>query len=230
MALIPARGGSKGIPRKNIMSVAGKPLIAWSIDAAKTVRELGRVIVSTDDEEIAGVARDAGAETPFMRPSDLAADDTPDFPVFLHAIEWLRDNEGYLPEIVVWLRPTSPLRTADDIRAALEILQLTGADAVRSVSLTEHHPYWMKTLDKDGRLSPLITGHGEESHPRRQMLPPAYHLNGLVDVIRVSSALKHGALFTGDVRGYVSPASRSHELDSPSDLPALLSALSLTPQ
>ncbi len=208
------------------MSIAGKPLIAWSIDAAKATKLFDRIIVSTDDEEIARVARDAGADIPFLRPAELAADDTPDFPVFLHAIEWLRDNEGYQPEMVAWLRPTSPLRTSDDIRAAVEILQSTGADAVRSVSLTEHHPYWMKTLDADGRLSPLIPGHGEASHPRRQMLPPVYHLNGMIDVARVSSALKNGALFAGDVRGYVSPIDRSHELDSPSDIPVLLSALS----
>src|SRR5207237_942740 len=125
------------------------------------------------------VAKKEGAEVPFMRPSELAADDTPDFPVFTHAIEWLQKNEGWTPEIVIWLRPTSPLRASSDITQALELLTSTGADAVRSVTLTENHPYWMKLLDKQQRLTPLMPGFDEHSHPRRQTFPPVYHLNGL---------------------------------------------------
>ncbi len=110
LALIPARGGSKGIPRKNIRSFAGYPLIAWSIAAAKQSELVTRVIVSTDDEEIAAVARECGAETPFLRPAEFAQDNTTDLPVFEHALQWLEENEGYQPEIVVQLRPTSPIR------------------------------------------------------------------------------------------------------------------------
>jgi CMP-N-acetylneuraminic acid synthetase len=110
LALIPARGGSKGIPRKNIKSFAGYPLIAWSIAAAKQSSLVTRVIVSTDDEEIAAVAREWGAETPFLRPDELAQDKTTDLPVFEHALKWLEDVEGYRPDIVVQLRPTSPFR------------------------------------------------------------------------------------------------------------------------
>src|SRR5919201_6543515 len=108
LALIPARGGSKGIPRKNILNFAGYPLIAWSIAAAKQASCITRVIVSTDDEEIASVARKYGAETPFLRPSEFAQDNTTDLPVFQHALQWLDEHEGYQPEIVIQLRPTSP--------------------------------------------------------------------------------------------------------------------------
>ena len=110
LALIPARGGSKGIPRKNIRNFAGYPLIAWSIAAAKQSELVTRIIVSTDDEEIAAVAREYGAETPFLRPAEFAQDNTTDLPVFEHALQWLEENEDYQPEIVIQLRPTSPIR------------------------------------------------------------------------------------------------------------------------
>ena len=110
LALIPARGGSKGIPRKNLMPLAGRPLIAYSIEQATSARHITRVIVSTDDEEIARVARDHGAEVPFMRPPEFALDLSPDIDVFRHALTWLRDNESYVPELVVHLRPTGPVR------------------------------------------------------------------------------------------------------------------------
>ena len=225
LALIPARGGSKGVPRKNILPIGGRPLIAWTIDAARASGVCSRIIVSTDDEEIAAIARSGGAEVPFLRPADIARDDTPDYPVFAHAVEWLEKNEQWKPEIVLWLRPTSPLRTAEDIQNALELLTTTGADAVRSVSAVDQHPYWMKTVDEQGRIAPLIPGCDEHSFPRRQLCPPVEMLSGLVDVIRVSSALKNGVLFTGDVRGYRAPAERSRELDSFSDLEPLAHAL-----
>ena len=122
LALIPARGGSKGIPRKNIRSFAGYPLIAWSIAAAQQASSVTRTIVSTDDEEIASVAREYGAETPFLRPSALAQDNTTDLPVFEHALQWLEANENYQPEIVVQLRPTSPIRPKDCVDSAIKIL------------------------------------------------------------------------------------------------------------
>src|SRR5512134_3581554 len=122
LALIPARGGSKGIPRKNIRNFAGSPLIAWSIAAGLQANSVSRVIVSTDDEEIASVAREYGAEAPFMRPSDLAQDRTTDLPVFEHALKWLEDIEGYKPDIVIQLRPTSPLRPKDCVDSAVRTL------------------------------------------------------------------------------------------------------------
>src|SRR6185503_17134341 len=134
LALVPARGGSKGIPRKNIRNFAGYPLIAWSIAAAKQASGVTRVIVSTDDEEIASVAREYGAETPFLRPSELAQDQTTDLPVFEHALDWLEKNEGYQPEIVIQLRPTSPIRPNDCVNSAVKILlEHEDADCVRGV-------------------------------------------------------------------------------------------------
>src|SRR5512139_3426113 len=132
LALIPARGGSKGIPRKNIRSFAGYPLIAWSIAAAKQSSCVTRIIVSTDDEEIASVAREYGAEAPFLRPAELAQDNTTDLPVFEHALQWLADNEGYKPDVLVQLRPTSPIRPKDCVDNAVRILmEHADADCVR---------------------------------------------------------------------------------------------------
>src|SRR5512134_4019719 len=142
LALIPARGGSKGIPRKNIRSFAGYPLIAWSIAAAKQAACVTRIIVSTDDAEIAAVAREYGAETPFLRPAELAQDQTTDLPVFEHVIEWLEANEGYQPDIVIQLRPTSPIRPKDCIDHAVKILmEHTEADCVRGVVTAGQNPY-----------------------------------------------------------------------------------------
>ncbi len=216
LAVIPARGGSKGIPRKNIRLLAGKPLINYTIEAALQSQYRLRVIVSTDDEEIANVARTAGAEVPFLRPAELARDDTPDLPVCQHALHWLMMHENYCPEVVVWLRPTSPLRTVQDIDAAVRLLVETGADCVRSVCLAEHHPYWMKRLEGN-RLLPFVEGVDESKYYRRQELPPAYRLNGAVDVTWCKRIVENGKLFGGDMRGYVMPVERSVDLDSELD-------------
>ncbi|MDD5469139.1 MAG: acylneuraminate cytidylyltransferase family protein, partial [Anaerolineales bacterium] len=132
LALIPARGGSKSIPRKNIRSFAGFPLIAYSIAAAQAAETVTRVVVSTDDEEIAGIARQYGAETPFLRPAEISQDGTPDLPVFQHALQWLAEQEGYQTEIVVQLRPTSPLRRVVHIDVAVQsLVERPEADSVR---------------------------------------------------------------------------------------------------
>ncbi|HJS20636.1 MAG TPA: acylneuraminate cytidylyltransferase family protein, partial [Anaerolineales bacterium] len=144
LALIPARGGSKGIPRKNIRSFAGYPLIAWSIAAARQSARVTRVIVSTDDDEITSVARECGAETPFLRPVELAQDQTTDLPVFEHALQWLEENENYLPEIVVQLRPTSPIRPQGMLDNAIRILlEHDDADCVRGVVPAGQNPFKM---------------------------------------------------------------------------------------
>jgi len=206
LGLIPARGGSKSVPRKNVRELAGKPLIAWTVEAA-LASALDRVVVSTDDEEIAEVARAAGAEVPFLRPVELARDDTTDLPVYRHALAAL----GSEPVAVAWLRPTAPLRAVADIDAAVELLLETGADAVRSVCRAEHSPYWMGRLD-DGRFVPLL----DAIPDRRQLLPDVYRLNGAVDVARCSSV--RDVLFGGDVRAYVMPLERSADIDSELDL------------
>lgn len=216
LAIIPARGGSKGVPRKNIRVLAGKPLIAWTIEMALVCSIVDRVIVSTDDIEIANVAREYGAKVPFIRPARLAQDTSPDLPVCQYALNWLADNEDYFPDIVVWLRPTAPLRIVQDVETATQLLIETGADSVRSVSLVEHHPYWMKRLNDD-RLMPFVNGIDENKYYRRQLLPPVYRLNGAVDVAWRKTVMEKGFLYGGDMRGYVMPAERSIDLDSELD-------------
>src|SRR5512137_1014732 len=141
LAIIPARGGSKGIPRKNIRNFSGYPLIAWSIAAAKQSESVTRVIVSTDDEEIAAVAREWGAETPFLRPAEFAQDKTTDLPVFEHAMKFLEEIEGYHPDIVIQLRPTSPIRPQGMVDSAIRILlNHPDADCVRGVVPAGQNP------------------------------------------------------------------------------------------
>ena len=206
LGLIPARGGSKGIPRKNLRELAGKPLLAWTVEAALACPLLDRVLVSTDDDEIAAAARACGAEVPFARPAQLANDDTPDLPVYRHALETLGDEF----DVVAWLRPTAPLRTAEDIAAAVRLLEETGADCVRSVCEAEHSPYWMGRVE-EGRLVPLL----DDLPPQRQLLPPVYRLNGAVDAVRCAAVGEE--LFDGDVRAYVMPPERSVDLDTELD-------------
>src|SRR5689334_22636780 len=150
LALIPARGGSKGIPRKNIRLFSGSPLIAWSIAAARQSESVTRVIVSTDDEEIAAVARAWGAETPFLRPAEFSQDKTTDLPVFEHALKWLAENENYDPDVVIQLRPTSPIRPKTMVDEAVRILlEHADADSVRGVVPAGQNPHKMWILSPD---------------------------------------------------------------------------------
>ena len=202
LALIPARGGSKGIPRKNIRSFAGYPLIAWSIAAAKQSELVTRVIVSTDDEEIAAVAREWGAETPFLRPAEFAQDKTTDLPVFEHALKWLEDVEGYRPDIVVQLRPTSPVRPHKMVDDAIRILlEHPDADCVRGVVPAGQNPFKMWRFHGEGKpLNPLLTvdGIAEPYNAPRQILPPVYWQTGHIDAIRTATIAQKASL-TGDV-------------------------------
>jgi YrbI family 3-deoxy-D-manno-octulosonate 8-phosphate phosphatase len=202
LALIPARSGSKGIPRKNIRNFAGYPLIAWSIAAAKQAACVIRIIVSTDDEEIASVAREYGAETPFLRPAEFAQDQTTDLPVFEHALQWLEEHEGYQPEIVIQLRPTSPIRPKDCVDGAVKILmQHEDADCVRGVVPAGQNPHKMwRFAGEDQPMMPLLEVDGitEPYNAPRQILPPVYWQTGHIDVIRVSTIKQKNSL-TGDV-------------------------------
>jgi YrbI family 3-deoxy-D-manno-octulosonate 8-phosphate phosphatase len=202
LALIPARGGSKGIPRKNIRSFAGYPLIAWSIAAAQQALCVTRLVVSTDDEDIASIAREYGAETPFLRPSELAQDQTTDLPVFEHALEWLAEQEDYQPEIVIQLRPTSPLRPRDCVDRAVEILTAhPDADCVRGVVPAGQNPHKMWRFAGEGQpMNPLleVEGIAEPYNAPRQILPPVYWQTGHIDAIRVSTIGQKKSL-TGDV-------------------------------
>lgn len=202
LALIPARGGSKGIPRKNIRNFAGYPLIAWSIAAAKQSKLVTRVIVSTDDEEIAAVAREYGAEAPFLRPAEISQDKTTDLPVFEHALKWLEDVEGYRPDMVVQLRPTSPIRPRTLVDDALRILlEHKEADCVRGVVPAEQNPYKMWRFNgNDKPVTPLlkVDGISEPYNAPRQVLPPVYWQTGHIDAMRISTITQKKSL-TGDV-------------------------------
>jgi len=217
LGIIPARGGSKRIPKKNIRILAGKPLIAWTLEVARECGEMDRIIVSTDDAEIADISRKYGAEIPFSRPAEAAQDDTPDYVVYRHAVSWLKENDDFAPDIVVWLRPTSPLRNAEDIHNAIGIFKDRGADCVRSVCEVEQHPYWMKTI-QNGYLVPLMDGCDEKEYYQRQTLPPVYRLNGAVDVFSNVAVEKNGDLYGGKIHGYVMPVERSIDIDSEIDL------------
>lgn len=227
LALIPARGGSKGIPRKNLLPIAGKPLIAYSILQALASRHITRVIVSTDDDEIAGAAREWGAEVPFLRPREFAGDLSPDLDVFRHALEWLEAREGYRPELVVHLRPPGPLRDVALIDRAIETLAGDPqADALRSVSRAWQTPYKMWEIDAAGYLQPLLRLPGVadcQSLPRQQ-LPQVYWQNGYVDVLRPRAVLQHNSMWGSRAIPF-SVDEPLLELDYPEDIPALEAAL-----
>lgn len=188
LAIIPARGGSKSIPRKNIRNFAGFPLIAWSIAAAKQSKAVTRVIVSTDDEEIARVARKFGAQTPFLRPKKYAIDNSPDLPVFVHALKWLKDHERYEPDVVVQLRPTSPIRPKDLVdRAVAMLLKHPEADSVRGVVAAGQNPYKMwRVKDEKSPMKNLldVRGIAEPYNAPRQELPRVFWQTGHIDAIR----------------------------------------------
>jgi len=201
LALIPARGGSKGIPRKNLRDFAGAPLIAYSIAAAKQAERVTRVIVSTDDPEIADVARAWGAEVPFMRPAQFAQDDSTDLPVFEHALEWLEQNENYMPDIVIQLRPTSPVRPIGLLDQAVELLlEHPEVDCVRGVVPSVQNPFKMWQIDSEGRLTQLleVAGLCEPYNAPRQALPQTYWQTGHIDAIRSNTILAKHSL-TGDI-------------------------------
>ncbi|MEI8001231.1 MAG: acylneuraminate cytidylyltransferase family protein [Actinomycetes bacterium] len=219
LALIPARGGSKGIPRKNVVEIAGKPLIAWSIQQALDAASITRVIVSTDDDEIADVALQWGAEVPFRRPAEFAGDLSPDLDVMRHALAHLAREEDYAPEMVVHLRPTGPVRRVADLDAAVALLAgRPDADAVRSVSVAHQTPYKMWRILADGTMEPLLEVPGLpdcQSRPR-QMLPQVHWQNGYVDVFR-PRALEHDSMWGERVLAFV-VETRLLDLDYPEDL------------
>jgi CMP-N,N'-diacetyllegionaminic acid synthase len=216
VAIVPARGGSKGIPGKNIRNLAGKPLIEWTIDAALKSCFIERVIVTTDCREIASIALAAGAEVPFIRPSELGFDETAAVLPILHAVEWLEENEKYTPPFVIDLQPTSPLRNTGDIDGALDLLFKSQFDAVVGMAPVRQNPYWMQTLRKDGSMEYLL-GKDLESL-RRQDLPTVYLINGAIYAIKREVFLKERTLFPAKTTGYVMPQERSLDIDSKLDM------------
>ncbi len=220
LALIPARGGSKGIPRKNLSRLAGKPLVAYAIEAALRARTIQRVIVSTDDPEIAAAARRYGAEVPFQRPARLAGDLTPDWPVFRHALEWLASHEGYYPDLVVHVRPTAPLRRVEHLDAAVRLLQAhPGADSVRWVSPAGQHPLKMWRIIRR-RLVPWASPNGvrEPYNLPRQRLEMVYAHNGVVDAVWARTILQQRSMTGRRILPLITEPEASLDLDTPHDL------------
>ena len=212
LAVIPARGGSKGVPGKNIRPLAGRPLIAWTIAAAGQAPELDRVIVSSEDADIIATAKAWGGEAPFVRPADLARDDTPGMAPVLHALDMLAP-ETY--DYVVLLQPTSPLRAGADISAALQLCLESNAPACVSVSAPEHAPWWMFRLNADRHLQALFP---KDAIPaRRQDMPEVYALNGAVYVAKVPWLQEHKSFLTPQTVAYVMPRERALDIDTELD-------------
>jgi len=213
LGVIPARGGSKGLRRKNLRTLAGKPLVAHAIEAARASRCLSRAIVSTDDEEIAAVARAWGGDVPFLRPARLGGDDVAQIDVVRHAVFAVEAESGARVDVVVLLQPTAPLRTADDIDATVALLLESGADAAFTVSEPLHdNPHVAYTLDEGGRAHPL--------HPtgvaatRRQVLPRTYVRNGAVYAARRETIIGKHSFYGDDARAHVIPPERAINIDS----------------
>lgn len=220
LAVVPARGGSKGIPRKNIRNFAGHPLIAYSIAAGLHSILVNRVIVSTDDEEIAAVARQYGAETPFLRPEDIAQDQTLDLPVFQHTLDWLAENENYYPDIVVQLRPTSPVRPPGLVDEAVTILlNHPEADSVRGVVPAGQNPHKMWRINPEtNQMKPLLTVEGidEPYNAPRQVLPPVFWQTGHVDAIR-PHVFQQGSMSGRVIIPVLVDPSYTVDIDTPKD-------------
>ena len=219
LSLIPARGGSKSIPRKNIRSFAGHPLIAYSIAAGLAAESVTRLLVSTDDEEIAAIARKYGAETPFLRPAELSQDNTPDLPVFQHALQWLEENEGYRPEILVQLRPTSPLRRVWHIEQSIyQLLAHPEADAIRTVCEPFQNPFKMWQIDPEGFMQPLIhTEYQEAYNMPRQLLPAVYWQTGYVDAAWRDTIIEKASMTGERILPLVIPSCDWIDIDSADD-------------
>jgi CMP-N,N'-diacetyllegionaminic acid synthase len=215
LAIIPARGGSKGLLGKNIRPLAGIPLIAHTIKAAQEAKTVDRIIVSTDDEAIAVIAREAGAEVPFIRPASLSDDQASGIDACLHATEHANHKLDYHPDHIVYLQPTSPLRSAADIDAAAKLLTQSGADSVVSLKAVTEFPQWMKTMDANHKISPLMEQ--IEITTTRQDLEKCYILNGAIYLITAASLKKKQSFYGDDTRGYLMPGARSIDIDTLND-------------
>ena len=215
VGLIPARGGSKGIPGKNLAPCAGKPLLAWTCEAARGSRKLARTLLSTDSEEIAAAGRRLGVEVPFLRPAELAQDDTPALPVLRHALAWL-DNMGEAPDALVLLQPTSPLRRSRHIDEAAALFEASGADTVVSVTEVPHrfHPSSVMR-EVDGTL---VSYEGGETVTRRQDQAPLVARNGPAVLIVSRATLSSGRMYGPRTAGYRMSLHESVDIDAPEDL------------
>ena len=215
IGLITARGGSKSIPEKNIKPLAGKPLIAWTIETALQCKEFSKVLVSTDNQRIADVARQWGAEVPFVRPTELSLDDSSHISVVLHAIRWLEENDGLCPDYIMLLQPTSPNRSVEDIKVAIQLAQINDAVAVMSVCEATKHPYKSYKINENGTLEYFVPSN--IGYKYRQALPTVYEENGAIYLNKRTSLLRDQTFMPLGTIAYVMPQERSLDIDTPWD-------------
>lgn len=232
LGIITARAGSKGLPGKNLRLLGSKPLLAYTIDAARHSGALDRVILSTEDEQIANAGREHGCDVPFIRPRDLAQDDTPHLPVIQHAVRWMAERASYRPDAVMILQPTSPLRQPEDIRAAVDLLAGSNADSVLSVSEVPAHAHPMRVLriDDTGAAVLFVTGAPVRHRiNRRQDLPAAWVMNGAIYLCRTHVLTAREPSLYGDrVLVYRMPADRGLSIDDVQDWKAAERALGIS--
>lgn len=210
LAVIPARSGSKGLPGKNIRPLAGKPLLAWSIEAALDCSYIDKTIVSSDCPEICHIAEHHGAEAPFLRPAELASDDAKGIDAILHALDWLEGNDEHF-DLVLTLQPTSPLRTAEEISLAIEQYAEPQVKAVVSVCQVDHHPWWSNTLPEDGNMKDFLRP--EAINCNRQKLPQFYRLNGAIYLAEVDYLRQHESCLGPETYAFEMPLERSIDID-----------------
>jgi len=217
LALIPARGGSKGIPEKNTRDLAGKPLIAWTIETALNSNVCSKIVVTTENQKIIAIAQDWGAEVPFIRPEHLSGDEATSISVVQHAIEYFLTIGFDKSDYILLLQPTSPLRATEDIKNAVDIAQSKQADAVVSVTDAPSHPYLTKKINPTGMLQSFFDE--KFDNIRRQDLPPAYALNGAIYLNRISSLIEEKTFLPENkTYAYIMPPERSIDIDTPWDL------------
>lgn len=244
LAIIPARAGSKSVPNKNIRNIGGKPMLAHSIDHAKESKTVNRIIVSTDSAEYARIAKEYGAEVPFLRPAEYATDTALDYDVFYHALTWLKENDHYMPDVVVQLRPTYPIRRSEDIDNMVELLlKHPEADSVRSMTKATEIPYKMWLLKDSciksevegcqilgdekgaatGQIIPLIKDIPECYNMPRQQLPVAYYQNACIDVFRSMVVLEKHSMSGDCILGY--EMSENYDIDTEEDFERVMRAM-----
>lgn len=244
LAIIPARAGSKSVPNKNIRNIGGKPMLAHSIDHAKESKTVNRIIVSTDSEQYARIAKEYGAEVPFLRPAEYATDTALDYDVFYHALTWLKENDHYMPDVVVQLRPTYPIRRSEDIDNMVELLlKHPEADSVRSMTKATEIPYKMWLLKDSciksevegcqilgdekgaatGQIIPLIKDIPECYNMPRQQLPIAYYQNACIDVFRPMVVLEKHSMSGDCILGY--EMSENYDIDTEEDFERVMRAM-----
>ena len=213
IAFIFARGGSKGLPDKNIKMLNGKPLIAWSIEHAKSVKRVDRVIVSTDSEKIARIAREYGAEVPFMRPADLATDNSPEWLSWQHGLKYLENTDGCLPDLMLSIPTTAPLRNVNDIDKVIDEYKKSDTDIVIVVTESHRNPFFNIVKEGvDGYIN--LLGSGDEVISRRQDCPKTYDITTIAYALRPSFVLNKNSIFEGRVRQVIVPKERSIDIDT----------------